>query len=626
MANGYHGKILKVNLTTRDTSVDEHDEIWYRQYIGGVGMIYYYLLKEVPRGVDAFHPENRFIIAPGPLTGAPFAGSGRNAVGAKSPLTGGIGKTEVGGHFGAELKRAGWDGIVFSGKAEGPVYLWIKDAQVEIRDASHLWGRTTGETLEALRGEVGEARARVCSIGPAGENLVRFSCINNDLFASGGRSGLGAVMGSKNLKAIVCRGTLGVNMADAARVRELSRWMGENYKELSWGLSTYGTGHMMDAHVLSGNLPTKNWSSGAFADPMAIDGRTIKENISLGMDGCFACPVRCKKIVKTCSPYNVNPSYGGPEYETLAALGSFCGVSDLEAICKGHEICNATAMDTISAGEVVAFAMECYEKGILTDEDTGGLELRFGNGEAMVKLLDQVARRQGLGDVLAEGSKRAAQEIGRGAEEYSMQVKGVGFGMHEPRTKPGLGIGYATQAHGADHGFGFFDTGFSDQESVAAQYGELGIVAAQPELELTPQKIPYIAITRNWQVTGDCLVVCNFISWSRKQKVELLEAVTGWESSLFDLIQVGERVENMARAFNIREGLTPADDMLPDRFFEVPDAGLLKEKGIRIDKKAFQEALRIYYRVRGWDELTGYPSRGKLEALSLAWLADDLRL
>jgi aldehyde:ferredoxin oxidoreductase len=623
--NGYHGKILKVNLTTREINDDQHDEIWYRQYIGGVAMIYYYLLQEVPQGVDAFDPENRFIIAPGPLTGALFAGAGRNAVGAKSPLTGGIGKTEVGGHFGAEVKRAGWDGIVVTGRAGIPVYLWIEDGQVEIRDASHLWGKNTSETVEALREELGQARARVCSIGPAGENLVRFSCINNDLFASGGRSGMGAVMGSKNLKAIACRGTVGVNMADEQRVRELNRWMVQNFKDLAFGLTTYGTGAMMDAHVLSGNLPTRNWASGAFSEPMAIDARTIKETISLGMDGCFACPVRCKKVVQTGPPYNVDPAYGGPEYETLAALGSFCGVSDLEAVCKGHDLCNAYAMDTISAGEVVAFAMECYERGVLTSDVTRGLDLNFGNAEAMVELLGQIARREGLGDILAEGSRRAAQEIGQGTEEYAMQVKGVGFGMHEPRSKPGLGIGYATEAHGADHGFGFFDTGFSEQDSMAG-YAELGIVAAQPALELTAQKIPYIAIARNWSVTGDCLVVCNFLPWTRKQKVELLEAVTGWNSSIFDLVQVGERAEAMARAFNIREGLTPADDMLPERFFETPDAGHLKEQGIALDKEAFQEALQAYYRVRGWDEVTGYPLRGKLEALSLAWLANDLGL
>ncbi|MCW4036511.1 MAG: aldehyde ferredoxin oxidoreductase, partial [Candidatus Bathyarchaeota archaeon] len=416
MPHGYNGKILRVDLDKERTAVEESPETWYRTYLGGMGAVAYSLLKEVPAGSDPFSPENLLIMAPGVLTGAPFSGSGRNAVGGKSPLIRGFGEADVGGYWGAELKHSGFDAVVFKGVAKEPIWLWVRDGEAELRDASGLWGLEVGECQDRMREEVGENQAKTALIGPAGERLSRLACVVNDLNHAAGRSGMGAIMGSKRLKGVAVRGRNPPELADPEKVRELAKELVSRIQSRPFGLSEYGTGAAMDAGAASGNLPTRNFRDGSFEQASDIDAIAVKNRYRVGMGTCYACAVRCKKEVELEEPYVVERRYGGPEYETLAALGSDCGVSDLAAICKANELCQRYGLDTIGAGATIAFAMECYENGIITPEMTGGINLRFGNADAMLQVLEKIGEREGIGDLLAEGTMRAAEELGEGAE------------------------------------------------------------------------------------------------------------------------------------------------------------------------------------------------------------------
>ncbi|MCX5918235.1 MAG: aldehyde ferredoxin oxidoreductase, partial [Deltaproteobacteria bacterium] len=403
---GYNGKILRVNLSTRQVSTEEPAEEHYKTYLGGRGFIVHTLLKEVPRGVDPLGPENKLIFALGPITGHPFPGSGRNSVGAKSPLSGGYGESEAGGFWGAELKRSGYDAIIVEGKSDEPVYLWIKDGRPEIRDARNLWGLDVAETEKVIREELQDDRVRTATIGAAGEKMVRYASICNDISHMAGRTGMGAVMGSKKLKAVAVRGNAPPEMGNREKVLELSRWMGKNFKTKT-NFWQYGTGAAMDYYEASGNLPIRNFAAGRFPQVEGITSQSMyKKGYVEKMDSCFGCPVRCKKKVKLDQPWKVDPVYGGPEYETLGAFGSNCGVEQIEAIMKANELCCRYGLDTISTGVTISFAMECFEKGVLTLKDTDGLELTFGNAAAMVEMVERIALRKGLGNLLAEGTKR----------------------------------------------------------------------------------------------------------------------------------------------------------------------------------------------------------------------------
>ena len=410
---GYNGKILRVNLTDGTVKTESIDEAFCRKHIGGAGFVSYFLLKEVEPGVDPLGPDNRLVFATGPLTGIPLPGSGRHCVGAKSSLTGGIAKSEVGEFWGAELKSAGFDAVIIHGKSPKPVYVWINDGKAQIKDATHLWGQFTKETEAAIQSDLNEKKARVAMIGPGGENLVKFSCLMHGPKDAAGRGGLGAIMGSKNLKAVAVRGTKSPAMARPEGVKQLRQWMLDNMDKVS-RFHDFGTGANMDWFEQQGNLPTRNFRDGAFPEVDKLSAQTIKDTISIGMEGCYACPVRCKKVVELKEPYVVDPAYGGPEYETLGALGSNCGIDDLNAVSRASALCNAYAIDTISTGGAIAFAMECYENGLISKEDTDGIELTFGNTEAMLQMVEKIARREGIGDVLAEGSARAAKEDRKG--------------------------------------------------------------------------------------------------------------------------------------------------------------------------------------------------------------------
>jgi aldehyde:ferredoxin oxidoreductase len=616
MANGYNGKILRVNLTSGAITTEKLEEMFCRRYIGGAGFITYYLMKELAPGIDALGIANKLMFMMGPMTGLTLSGSGRNCVGCKSPLTGGLAKAEVGGFWGAEVRRAGFDGIIVEGKSAKPVYLWIKDGEVQLKEAGHLWGKPTKETEAMIRAELGDTRIRVASIGPGGENLVRYACVMNDLKEAAGRGGTGAVMGSKNLKAIAARGNKTPEIAHPESLGEYRQSLMDN-KERWLDSSLYGTGSAMENYIKIGNTPVNNFRDGEFPEIGQISARALKDTIRIGMEGCYACVVRCKKVVKVDEPdMKIDPLYGGAEYETLAAFGNNCGVSDLKAISKAHEMCNAYALDTISAGLSISLAMECYEQGLLTNKDTGGIDLKWGNAKSMLKVLELIARREGIGDLLAEGSKIAGEKIGRGAEKFSIQVKGLEFGMHDPRAKAALGLGYAVNPHGADHCLNFQDVNYTSMNPSVTDLASLGILEPLPADDLSPKKVQMFHFVHNSRLLLDSYVMCSRPPYTNSQYVEMLKNVTGWDTGPVELMRIADRILTLARMFNLREGFTAKDDILPDRFFEGRHGGPAAAK--KQDRQKLQRAINYYYRIMGWDE-KGVPVPETLEALDIGW-------
>ncbi len=622
MSYGFHNKILRVDLTTRTVKVEEPGEQFYRTYFGGWGLIAHYLLRELAPGTDPLSPENLLIFAPGILTGVPLGGGGRNAVGAKSPLTGGFGAGEVGGFWGAELRRAGWDAMIVTGQSAAPVYLWIHNDQVEFRDATHLWGQETAQVEEKLQEELGDKHIRVTQCGVAGENLVRYACVINDINRAAGRTGLGAVMGSKRLKAVAVRGTGRVPLSEPARVNAQARWLSDNYMNTSGGLHEHGTdGGLITLHDMGG-LPTRNFQEGTFEYAKNLTGETMTRTILVGRDNCYACPINCKRVVETNGRYKADPVYGGPEYETAGSLGSVCGIGDLEAVAYGSQLCNAYGLDTISAGMTIAWAMECFERGLLTTEDTDGLEIRFGDADVMLDLLEQIAHRRGFGALLAEGSLRAARKIGRGTERYAMQVKGQEFPMHEPRIKFGLGLGYAISPTGADHTHNIHDTAYESETGAIKGMRSLGIQDPLPADYIGPEKVRLAKYHIDWQILQNCLGLCIFMPYSKEQLQDVVQGTTGWNTSLFEMLKVGERAMAMARSFNYREGLRAKDDVAHWRFSTPFAAG--PTQGVKVPAEDMEKAIATYYEMAGWDKETGAPVPGKLYELGIGWIAETM--
>lgn len=621
MTYGYMGKVLHVDLTSGLINIENPPELFYRTYFGGRGFVAHWLLKEVPPGTDPLGPENRLVFATGVLTGLPFGGSGRQGVGVKSPLTGGYGEAEGGGFWGAELKRAGFDAIVVKGQAPRPVYLWVHDDEAELRDATHLWGGTTGETWRAICEELGDSHVRVTAIGPAGENLVRYAAVIFDLSHAAGRSGIGAVMGSKNLKAIAVRGTQKPEVADPETMNRIARWLIKNYRQLLGDFPEHGTAVGAPALSAAGAMPTRNFSAGSFEEVEAIGGRAMSATILTERDTCFACPVRCKRVVEVKEPHNVDPMYGGPEYETVAALGSLCGVGDLKAIAKANEICNAASLDTISSGATIALAMNCFEAGIIDKKDTEGLELRFGNAEAMLEVLQQIVRREGFGALLAEGVKRVSEKWGPEAQELAYHVKGKELPMHDPRMTQQRGIGFAVCPSGADHLFAWPDQFFHQEGPNLDRFKALGILEPQPLYELSEKKVRNFVYSQLLSSFLNCAMACFHLPYQIEHWVDLTRAATGWNSSAWEILKVGERAVNLARVYNIREGFGPDEDVYPEIFFKPSVSGALK--GVAVDEEQARQAIKTYYSMMGWDE-NGVPSRGKLEELNVGWVADLL--
>lgn len=626
MSYGYWGRIAHVDLCTSKVEYEQPDEVFYRTYMGGGAVGSYYVLKQVKPGTDAFAPENVMVFAPSVITGAPMPGLARHSATAVSPLSGGIVDSEAGGFWGTELKLAGLDAIVIKGRADRPVYLWVKDGNVEIKDASHLWGKYNADVLAEVEKEQGEKGARILGIGPGGENLVRFACIASDLHDIHGRGGLGAVMGSKKLKAVIVKGTRKLPIKDKEKVLQLAKTFARKFKQVpgQLGLHKFGTTGAPSGQNASGQLPTKNWSFGTFDAADDIAAKAIEDTILAKKSGCYACPVRCKRMVGAKEPYEIDAKYAGVEYESQAALGSYLGIGDLHTVCKAIELCNKYTIDTISVGGTIAFAMDCYENGLLTPKETDGLELTFGNKDVLIPLIEKIAKREGFGKLLAEGSRRAAEKIGKGAEKYAVHCKGVEYPAHEPRVKRSLALTYAVCPIGADHMASEHDPsiGPNASESNLQRIAPIGIFERLPWDDLGDKKVRHVYYSMMAYSLFDVLDVCMFVmapgrAMDYSELVDLVNAVTGWETSLWELMKVGERRLNMMRVYNVRSGIDAKEDTLAQKMQQpLPDG---PHEGKFVNQTEFDNARMLYYRLSGWDE-EGRPEPWKLIELNLNWL------
>lgn len=620
---GFMGKILRVNLTDGNTSVEDLPQDWSRDYLGGAGLATKYLYEEVPKGADPLGPENKLMFMVGPLTGTVSPSAGRYDVVAKSPLTGIWGHANSGGQWGNQFKRTGFDGIIFEGISPKPVYLKIEDGQAELKDASHLWGKLVPETTDQVIEECGKG-FRVACIGPAGENLVKYACVMNEKDRAAGRCGMGAVMGSKKLKAIAVSGKKTVEIAKEAEFKEVSKKQYDllNESMLKVGFETFGTNMVSDMVNAKGGYPTRNWQTGVFDQIEEIGGQALSDKVLVSKVNCFACPIACgrKTEIKE-GPWKGHKGEG-PEYESVNTLGAVCGVGSMEAITMANYLCNEYGMDTVSAGVSVGFAMECYEKGILTKEQTGGLELKFGDGELLVNLMEKIGKREGVGDLIAEGTRAMSQKLGQGSEKFAMQVKGLELPAYDPRAAKICGLGYATANRGGDHITGyvqgptFIDTPFLvvDESKIEDAFSEDH-----------PQEAKVLVDQENALTFFDLAGCCKFMGMLLKAEewVDLVANATGWEFGVDDFRKTGERVYNLMRAYNVREGITRADDSLPARLHEEPlPEGPAKGQVLSLDK--FNNYLDAYYDFRGWDKETGKPTREKLEQLGLSSVAADI--
>lgn len=583
----------------------------------------YYALRNTPPMVEALSPQNTLALMLGVTTGAPISGQSRLTAIAKSPLTGGIGDSQCGGFLPAELKFAGYDGIVVYGKADHPVYLWIHDGEAEIRPADQLWGKTTAEVEDILQSELEDRKVQVLQTGIAGENAVRFAALINMANRANGRTGMGAVMASKNLKAVVVRGKQRPALADKKGLNELARWGAANFEDSDvYGLGLLGTAEIVGSQNKAGGFPTRNWQSGTFESWQQLDGKTMAKTILKERDTCYACTVRCKRVVECESPYKVDPRYGGPEYETLSTFGSYCGIDDLGAVAYANQLCNAYGMDTISCGATISWAFDAFEAGLLTTEDTGGLELRFGDHRVMNQLVEMIAHRQGIGNLLAEGSARAAAVIGRGSDKLVVAVKNQELPAHMPQVKRSLGLIYAVNPFGADHQSSEHDPSYGDYPERMAQ---IGLMDPQPDDLLNAEKVHFAYITQCLYSALDSVNVCQFVfgpSWhlySPEQLAQMVSLVTGWDVTVEELLAVGERRLNLLRAFNAREGMGRKEDALPMKMFKPLSGGA--SDGVSLTHDEIESALDMYYREAGWDINTGMPTKTKLNDLGFDWLA-----
>ena len=573
-----------------------------RKFIGGRGLGSYYLYKLVDPKVDPLSPENVLIFATGPLTGTSAPTGGRYMVICKSPLTGLIACSNSGGFFGAEIKRAGYDMIVIQGKAESPVYVAIKDDEVEIRSAENVWGLDTHATTDKLIEEFGEKGAKVACIGPAGEKLVKIACVINDKHRAAGRSGVGAVMGSKNLKAIVIKGSKRIEPEDRDAFMNVVKAKVEKIRKnpvTGEGLPKLGTKVLDNIINENGLYPTKNFQTGVFAKTAEVCGEALIEKGYLKKNkGCYACPIQCARYVEL----PTGKKGEGPEYETGWAFGACCGVSDLIAITEANFLCNELGLDTISTGVTIACAMELYEKGYIPKEDLAkGPELTFGNSEAIVYYTKAIAYREGLGDKMAEGAYRLASFYNH--PEIAMCVKKQELPAYDPRGAYGHALGYATSNRGGCH---------VRQYLISPEI--LGIPEKLEPLT-TKDKAKWVKIFQELTAVIDSSGLCLFTSFalSAEDYKDLISAGTGFDYSIEELMKCGERIWNLERLFNLKAGLDPAEDTLPKRFLEEP----MPEGPKKGSVVPLAEMLKEYYSIRGWDE-KGIPLKEKLEELGLA--------
>ena len=601
----YTGKILHIDLTSGRSKTSTFNEDFAKAYIGGTGFGIKTLIDNHEPGIDAFDPANPLIYAVGAVSGTmvPCAAS-KFGVFAKSPASNMLGEAYSTGQWGAELRQAGYDIVVMKGKATKPIYLWIDDESVQLMDASHLWGKTTWEAEEMIRDDLGDQLVRVSAIGPGGENLVRVACLMNDHFRAAGRTGLGAVAGSKNLKAVAVRGTHDISASQPEKLLEFCKDLYERCKGPATskyrGLGTAANVLTMNAQ---GCMPTRNYESATFEGAQTVSGEYLNEHFVTKIEACTACPCRCEHIAEV----REGPWKGAIariEYEPTMAFGPYCGVNRLEPVIKAVEYCNLYGVDAIGTGIIIGFGMECYEKGLITKEDTGGLELTFGNGDAMVEMVKKIALREKIGDVLAEGVKRASEKIGHNSEHFAMHIKGVEMTGYDVRGLKTCALGYAVSRRGADHqrhGSYSWDLGGKvDRFKVDSGRGKL------------------VLGDEDFYCIFDSMILCKFTRniWKGYDEIaKLYNMVTGIPMTGPELQKAGERMSNLARLYNIREGLTRKDDSLPPRVMKDPiPSGV--SKGSHVTQEELDILLDGYYDARGWTK-EGVPKKAKISELGL---------
>ena len=622
MSYGFMGKLLRVNLTDQTIAVEEVNQEWAKKFLGGAGLATKYFYEEVPGGVDPLGPDNKLIFMTGPLTGTASASASRYSVVAKSPQTGLWGQANSGGSFGPALKRSGYDGIIFEGVSPTPVTLMIIDGEAELQDASHLWGKTVPETEDALVASTSR-KLTVAAIGPAGENLVAFAAIMNNKHRAAGRCGLGAVMGSKNLKAIACAGSQPVQLADKKGFHQAATKQFEMIDEslLKVAFDTFGTNMLADFVNVRGGYPTRNWQQGVFEGIEDVNAQAIMDTVFVDGTACFACPITCGRGTEIREGKWKGASGEGPEYESTDTLGSMCGVSDINAITMANYLCNEYGLDTISTGATIAFAMECFEKGVLTKDATDGIELAFGDGEVVVSLVEKIARREGIGDLLARGTRAASEILGQGSEKFAMHVKGLELPAYDSRAAKITGLGFVTANRGGDHMTGYIQgPTFIDVPFLIVDDSSI-----RDPFQANPEEAHVLVDMENALAVLDAFGGCKFMGMllPADELIELLVYATGWEFTIEDFRKSGERIYNLARAACIREGASREDDVLPERLMTQPIPKGPAE-GMVNDHEMLELMKDAYYDFRGWDSATGIPTREKLGELELESLIPDL--
>lgn len=622
---GYAGKWLYVDLT--DGSVQEKplERDVALKVIGGRGFSAKILYEELRAGVDPLSPDNIIVFAAGPLSGTPLPSASRLIVAAKSPMTGGVGDASSGGYWGPEMKYAGFDAIIIKGRSPKPVYLWIEDGKAEIRPAGHLWGKRIHATSEALKEEIGDEDIHICAIGPGGENLVRYACIVTDEEGVGARTGMGAVMGSKNLKAVVVRGSMDVRIADPERflgvIDEYRKTLeGEVWTET---LRRLGTPNLVAHRQKLGIWGARNFQRATIDDWEKISGEAFREKYLVKTMGCMGCIVRCRRYSSFPDGSADRVYTKGPEYDTINALGAKPYIIDPDFILRAHYLCDEYGIDEHGAASAIAMAMELYERGILTKEDTEGEELVFGNGEAFLRLIEKIVYRKGFGDLLAEGTRVMGQRLG--AEKYAIHIKGQEVDASDPRSMVTRALTFSVATRGSCHlrGFPYIDEFIKPEEGL--EY--FGTVAVS-DVKALEGKGKLVAWSEDWITIANLMGLCIF-AWYRSRTFSMLikrgldlvrdayVAATGLPMTKENLLRCGERVYNLEKLFNCREGMGREADYPPERFFDepMPDG---PGKGAHLDRADYEILLNDYYAARGWDPVTGCPTPEKLKELELA--------
>ncbi len=621
MNYGFTGKILRIDLTAGKINVEKKDKLFYKKYYGGSCLAAYYLLKELPKGLDPFSENNLLIFSTSPITGVNCPGTAMHNVVTKSPLTNLVGESTTPGFFGPEIKKAGYDAVVIRGKAENPSYIYIKDGQVEIRGASHVWGKLTSRAYDILKNE--DTESRIALIGPAGENLIRYASIVNDNLFISSRCGVGAVMGSKNLKAICIRGTGNIKVKHEKKLASLSKYFKDNFLTNPLNKSQHGpAGNAGYLKLMSdgGMLSAKNFHTSTFSEADDIDGFLITEKYKPENIDCYNCYGGCKKILEGTDKINVDNRFGLIELESLSASVYNLLIDDLNSALKIWNLICEYGLDGTSLGITLSYAIECFENGLITKEVTSGSELKWGNHKSIIETIKKITYRKDLGDLLAEGVKRATEKI-KGSVKYAMHVKGMEIPVHEPRVKQMLGLGYAVSPIGPYYTVVEHDTDFDfDAEQLFMdKVAPLTVYERLFAETLNDKKVRMFYLIQPAFSMLDAVCGCIFAFspvrfFNFEHLVEIINAATGWESSLFEIWKLGEKRINMYKLFAAREGFSAEDDILPDRLFNPIESG--PKKGMTINKDEFIKARDTYYKLAGWDS-KGIPSYPKLLELDL---------